>query len=186
MTRKSVPVLFAALVAIILCARGPSAQEAPSNLTVTPAQDAPRNLWIAKFSCDTKAAMATAASQNGVTNALKYSNLFANVKTFETDATKPEGTWSLTAKEIDFSGGSAATRALVGLGSGRSHIEIEYSLADPTGKVVWTAKIKTKPSWWGSAGVTGAIQNQGAALDAQGQKVTEALAKYFGAVPPKK
>jgi len=142
-------------------------------------QQPKRDLWIAKFTCDTKAAAAVGSTQVSDASALKYGNLFSSVKTFETDATQPAGTWMLAAKELDFSGGSTATRALVGFGAGRSHITLEYTLTDPDGKVVWTQKITTKPSFWGSAGALGAVQNQGQAMDEQAQKLTNALSKFF-------
>ena len=145
-----------------------------------------RTLWIAKFTADTKAAGAVASTQASDANALKYGNLFDAVKTFETDPTQPAGTWMLTGKETDFSGGSTATRALVGFGAGRSHITMEYTLTDPDGKVVWTQKITTKPSFWGSAGALGAVQNQGAAMDEQAQKLTNALNKFFNPDAKKK
>lgn len=145
-----------------------------------PQQQPKHDLWIAKFTADTKAAGAVASTQMSDANALKYSNLFDTVKTFETDATQPAGTWSLAAKELDFSGGSTAARALVGFGAGRSHITMEYTLTDPDGKVVWTKKITTKPSFWGSAGAMGAVQNQGAAMDEQAQKLIDELSKFFG------
>ena len=138
-----------------------------------------RNLWIAKFETETKAAAAVASTQMSVSNTLNYSNLFGSVKTFETESTQPEGTWLLTGKELDFTGGSAAKRALVGFGSGRAHITMEYTLYNPAKKVVWTQKITTKPSFWGSAGALGASQNQGKAMDEQGQKLTDALTKFF-------
>lgn len=145
-----------------------------------------RNLWIAKFTCDTKAASAVAATQRHDSDGLEYSNLFDSVTTFANDATPPKGAWSLTAKEVDFGSGSTAERALIGYGAGRAHITMEYKLADPSGKVVWTGKIKTKPSWWGSSGTFGAVQNQSAAEDQQAEKLIEALSKYFGVAPQKK
>lgn len=142
-----------------------------------------RNLWIAKFTCEPKAASAVASTQAGDSNALKYSSLFEKVTTFDTDAKQPEGTWSLSGKEVGFTGGSTAARALVGFGAGRASITMEYTLTDPSGKVAWTDKIKTKPSWWGSSGTMGAVQNQGAAEDEQAQKLTQALTKYFQTAP---
>jgi Domain of unknown function (DUF4410) len=138
-----------------------------------------RKLWIAKFSTDAKAASAVANIQASDAGALKYSNLFDSVKTFETDETQPAETWTLTAKELDFGGGSTATRALVGFGAGRAHITMEYTLIDPDKKVIWTQKITTKPSFWGSGGGFGAVQNQGQAMDEQAQKLTDALTKFF-------
>jgi len=63
---------------------------------------------------------------------------------------------------------------------------MEYSLTDSTGKVVWAQKITTKPSFWGSAGTMGAVQNQKQAMDEQGQKLTEALSKFFNPDSKKK
>ena len=164
-------------------------QAAPSQVEPVPAQSAPdhaaelpqnnvRNLWIAKYEAEVKAASAVASIQVSTVNALKYSNLFASVKTFESDATQPEGTWTLSAKEIEFSGGSAAKRALVGFGSGRAKVTMEYSLYDTSKKLVWTMKIKTKANFWGAAAL-GAAQDQGKAMDEQGQKLTDALAEFF-------
>jgi Domain of unknown function (DUF4410) len=173
MAKKRVSVLLFAVITALVFASNASAQQQEN-----------RNLWIAKFTCETKAAAAVAATQAQTTNALKYSNLFNPVTTFETDAKQPEGTWSLTANETDYYGGNAATRALIGYGAGRARIEIEYKLTDPSSKVVWTQKIKTKPPF--SWGQLGAVQNQGVAADEQGQRLTDALSKYFGIAPAKK
>jgi hypothetical protein len=118
-----------------------------------------RNLWIAKFTGDTKAASAVASTQAGVNNALKYSNIFDSVQTFEDAPKQPKEVWVLTANETDYGGGNAAARALVGYGAGRAHIEMEYKLSDPSGKVVLVQKVRTKPPWsWGGIG---ANQDQG-------------------------
>ena len=145
-----------------------------------------RKLWVGKFTGETKAASALAATQAGDTNALKYSNLFDSLTTFETDAKQPEGTWSLTANETEYKQGSTAERVLVGMGSGRAVIEMEYKLTNPAGQVVWTQKFRTKPSFWGSSGAVGGVQNQGAAEDAQAKKLIEGLSKYFAVTPAKK
>ncbi|MBW4038463.1 MAG: DUF4410 domain-containing protein [Acidobacteria bacterium] len=156
--------------------------------TSTPSQDgtsgAKRKLWIAKFNTDTNAAAAVANIQISEANALQYSELFSSVKTFATEDNQPDGTWTLEAKETSFSGGSAAARALVGWGAGRSHITMEYTLLDPDKKVAWTGTLTTKPSFWGSAGAVGAVQNQGQAVDEQAQKLIDALSKFFN--PPLK
>ena len=144
-----------------------------------------RTLWIAKFSTDPKAAAAVGNIQTSEANALQYSNLFDSVKSFTTDPTQPEGTWRLESKEVSFSGGSTATRALVGFGAGRSHITMEYTLLDPDKRVVWTGSLTTKPSFWGSGGVIGAVQNQEKAVDEQAQKLIDALGKFFNPDPKK-
>ncbi len=173
------------LISVAVFVAGAGAQQ--SQQPQPQQQPAPhRNLWIAKFTCDTKAASAVAATQHHVSDALEYSNLFDTVSTFDKDATEPQGSWSLAANEVDFSGGSTAERALIGYGAGRASITMEYKLSEPSGKVVWTAKFKTKPSWWGASGELGAVQNQGAAEDQQAEKLIAGLSKYFGLVPPKK
>lgn len=188
MTKMFSALLFSGVIGIAVSANSAAAQQQPQQPQAQsqpqpPPQ--PRNLWIAKFTCDTKAASAVAATQRNDSDALQYSNLFNGVTTFNTSATQPQGTWSLTANEVDFSGGSTAERAIIGWGSGRASITIEYTLTDPSGKAVWTQKIKTKPSFWGASGELGAVQNQGAAVDDQAQKLVDALTKYFGATPPK-
>jgi hypothetical protein len=158
-------------------AAGPTAP-AP---TAQPSAAAPtgRSLWIAKFSTDPKAASAVANIQASEASALQYSNLFDAVKSFATDSVPPAGTWTLESKEVSFSGGSTATRALVGFGAGRSHITMEYTLLDPDKKTVWTGSLTTKPSFWGSGGVIGAVQNQNKAVDEQAQKLIDVLTKHF-------
>lgn len=136
-------------------------------------------LWIAKFECDAKAAQAVAGSQQADFDALQYSNLFSSVTQFSGQPAAPGGAWTLTAKELDFAGGSAAERALVGFGSGRAHLVMQYELRDPSGKVVWSKKLKTEPSFWGSTGYVGPAQNQGAAWAKQGQALVNELQKYF-------
>ncbi len=137
------------------------------------------NLWIAKFECDTKAAQAVAMAQQADLNALEYANLFAGVTSFATVPAAPAGAWTLNAKEIDFGGGSAAARTLVGWGAGRAHLVMEYTLHDATGAAVWTKQIKSQPSFWGASGATGAVQNQGDAERKQGQDLVNALAKFL-------
>lgn len=171
--------LASTLFPIALPAQDQKPQDAQPAKPAQPQKQPKRALWIAKFTADTKAAAAVASTQASDANALKYGNLFDSVKTFETDSTQPAGSWSLTGKETDFSGGSTATRALVGFGAGRSHITMEYTLTDPDGKVVWTQKITTKPSFWGASGTLGAVQDQHQATDEQGQKLTDALSRFF-------
>jgi hypothetical protein len=141
-------------------------------------QPAHRVLWIAKFTCETKAASDVASTQVGVNNALKFSTIFDSVETYESMQKQPDGAWVLVANETDYNGGNAAERALIGFGTGRAHIEMEYKLTDPTGKIVFTQRIRTKPPWsWGGVG---ANQDQRMAADEQAQKITNALAKFFG------
>lgn len=188
---RSTIALISAALALALCPAALAAQEEQAQQTqeTQPAQtqqpatqqpaSAKPDLWIAKYEAkDTKAAAAVASVQAATGNALKYSNLFTSVKTFDSSATQPEGTWMLEAKETEFSGGSAAKRALVGFGSGRSKITMEYTLYDASKKAVWTKKITTKANFWGAAAL-GAAQDQGKAMDEQGQKLTDALAKFF-------
>jgi hypothetical protein len=146
--------------------------------TATSSQAA-KSLWIAKFQCDTKAAQAVAGTQQADFAALQYSNLFTGVTQFTSQASAPAAAWTLTAKELEFAGGSAAERALIGWGTGRAHLVMLYELHDPSGKVVWSKKLKTEPSFWGSTGYVGPAQNQGAAWGKQGQALVEALQKYF-------
>lgn len=138
-----------------------------------------KTLWIAKFSCEPKAAAAVASVQQSDTAALQYSNLFSTVDSFTTDSKQPEGSWSLSAKETSFSGGSTAKRVMIGFGSGRAHLEMTYQLRNPKGEVVWTEKIKSEPSFWSSSGTVGAIQNQDPAITKQSEKLVDALSKFL-------
>jgi Domain of unknown function (DUF4410) len=136
-------------------------------------------LWVARFECDAKAAEAVAEAQRIDLTALEYSSLFSNVTSFRAAEGAPAGAWMLTGKEVNFSGGSAAERSMVGWGAGRAHLVMHYELHDPTGKMVWTRDIKTEPSFFGASGNSGAIQNQSAAEKKQGQALVDALAKFF-------
>jgi len=68
---------------------------------------------------------------------------------------------------------------MVGWGTGRAHVEMEYELRDPQGNVVWTNKIKTEPSFWSSSGTVGGVQNQHPAVSKQSEKLIDALTKCF-------
>ena len=138
-----------------------------------------RQLWIAKFSGEDKAAAAIASAQQDDLGALRQSSLFSKVASFATDATQPAGTWSLSASEVSYSGGSTAKRVMLGYGTGRAHLELEYKLANPSGAVVWTKRIKTEPSFWSSSGAVGGVQDQAAAIDKQPQKLLDELSKFF-------
>lgn len=138
-----------------------------------------RNLWIARFMGQTKALTAIASVQHGDLATLEQSNLFGKVSSYTTVTEQPVGTWALSGKETSFSKGSAAKRVMLGFGSGRAHIVMEYKLRNPIGKVVWSKKIKTEPSFWASGGAVGGIQNQNAAFGKQPQKLLEALSKFF-------
>lgn len=138
-----------------------------------------RTLWFAKFAGQTKAVAAIASVQQSDLAALQQSTLFSKVSSFSTEANQPAGTWMLSGKEIDYSGGSAAKRVMLGFGAGRAHIVMQYKLSNPNGKVVWTEKIKTEPSFWTSAGAAGAAQNQRVAFTKQAQQLLNGLSKFF-------
>jgi len=133
-------------------------------------------LYIAKFSGETKAASAVGAAQSDIFNALNYSNLFQKV--IPNTEEQPTGAWALEGEETDYSGGSTAKRVMVGFGSGRAHLVMKYTLKNSEGTAVWTKEIKTEPSFFGSAGAIGAVQQQDAS-GKQGQKLVEALNKFF-------
>ncbi|HTV15464.1 MAG TPA: DUF4410 domain-containing protein [Acidobacteriaceae bacterium] len=140
-------------------------------------------LWMAKFDCEAKAASAVAEAQQSDLTALQYSSLFASVTAFTAAPAAPAGAWTLTGKEVNYSGGNAAERNMVGWGAGRAHLVMHYELHDANGKIVWTSDIKTEPTFFGSTGDTGAIQNQNAAEKKQGQALVNALAKFFASQP---
>lgn len=138
-----------------------------------------RNLWIAQFNCESKAAAAVASIQQSDLSALQYSGLFKAVTSFISESKQPTGTWSLSATETSYAGGSTAKRVMLGMGTGRAHVVMEYKLLDPDGKVAWTQKIKSEPSLWSSSGAIGGVQSQDAATSKQSQKLIDALSKFF-------
>ncbi len=124
--------------------------------------------------------------QSSEASALRSSKLFDAVKSFATDPVQPTGTWTLESKEVSFSAGSAAKRALVGFGAGRSQITMDYTLLDPQKKVVWTTSLTTKPPFCAVGGIIGAEQSQKPAVDEQPQKLIDALSKFFNPDAKKK
>lgn len=172
---------WAAILAVAAASAGArSKKSVPGNHPSAAVALAPHSsLWIAKFNCEPKAAQAVAGAQQADFAALQYSSLFSGVSQFTSRSAAPAGAWTLTGKELSYWGGSAAERALIGWGSGRAHLIMLYELHDPTGKVVWSKKLKTVPSFWGSTGYVGPAQNQGAAAGKQGQALVNALESYF-------
>lgn len=163
----------------------PNSQSASAN-NVAPAirrKKTGKNLWIAKFKCEPKAARAVALTQRADFTALQYSTLFSHVTQFSSTHTAPADAWTLTGKELDFSGGNTAARSLIGWGAGRAHLVMLYRLRDGSRKVVWSKKIKTEPSFWGSVGHARAVQRQSPAWTKQGQALVNALHKYFDGNP---
>jgi hypothetical protein len=171
-------VILAMVNAPVAKAPAAKAPEQPSKAEPGPAH-AGRDLWIARFTGQTKALTAVASVQQGDLATLEQSNLFGKVSSYPADTTQPAGTWALTGKETSFSKGSAVKRVMLGFGSGRAHIVMDYKLRNPEGKVVWSKKIKTEPSFWASGGAVGGVQNQNAAFSKQSQKLLEALTKFF-------
>jgi hypothetical protein len=155
-------------------------QETSKPATNNAAVQAQRNLWIAQFTCEPKAAAAVASIQQSDAAALQYSGLFKSITSFTSDSKQPAGTWSLSATETSYSGGSTAKRVMVGFGTGRAHVVMRYELRDPGGEVVWSEKIKSEPSLWSSSGAVGGVQNQDASMSKQSEKLVDALAKYLG------
>lgn len=147
------------------------------------ALDQGRNLWISKFTCEAQAAAAVAVVQKADLAALRQSSLFEQVSSYATNSEQPEGTWRLSAEETSYARGSAAERSIIGWGTGRAHLVMAYELRDPSGAIVWTQEIKTEPPLWGSAGDTGGIQDQKAAVTEQPDKLLDALSKFFASRP---
>ncbi len=152
---------------------------ANNSTPATTSKKSGESLWIAKFKCEPKAAHAVALTQRADLDALQYSTLFSRVVQFSAMHTAPADAWTLTGKELDFSGGSTAARSLIGWGAGRAHLVMLYQLRNRSGKVVWSKKIKTAPSFWGTVGHARAVQNQSPAWNKQGQALVDALQKYF-------
>ncbi len=146
-----------------------------------------RTLWVAKFSGQVKAATAIAAVQKADLGALQYSGLFEKISSFASNPNPPAGSWVLSGIEVGYYGGNVVKRSLLGLGTGRAHIIMEYKLRSPQGDVVWTKRVKSEPSLWNSAGLAGSLENQNSSSK-QAQQLVEALSKFFhsatGSAPP--
>jgi hypothetical protein len=143
----------------------------PMNLSAAQA----KNLWLARFAGPSNATAVVASAETADLQAIEQSGLFDKVSSFRTEAKKPEGTWELSANVIKYSHGSTAKSMLVGFGAGRAHLVMEYKLKDPSGRTVWTTRIKTHPSFWSSA-----VTNlHDAKADRQAQKLLDELAKFM-------
>ncbi|HXH48870.1 MAG TPA: hypothetical protein VNM47_05945 [Terriglobia bacterium] len=141
----------------------------------TLAADQAKNLWLARFTSPSNATAVVASAQTADLEAIQQSGLFGKVSSFRTETEKPDGAWELSADAIDYSHGSTAKSMLVGFGSGRAHLVMEYKLKNPAGETVWTSKIKTHPSFWSSA----VTDLHNAKADRQAQKLLDELTKFM-------
>lgn len=84
---------------------------------------------------------------------LKEDKTFASVLDPADAAGKDKASMmELHARLVEFKAGNMATRAVVGLGSGRASAALEFSLTDAqSGKVVWNKTIKEKASVWSNS-----------------------------------
>lgn len=134
-----------------------------------------KNLWLARFTSPSKATAVVASAETADLEAIQQSGLFDKVSSFRTDAQKPDGAWVLAGDVVSYSHGSTAKSMLVGFGTGRAHLVMQYKLKDPSGKTVWTSKIKTHPSFWSSA-----VTNlHDAKADRQAQKLLDKLTEFM-------
>ena len=143
----------------------------PSNVTAAQAKD----LWLARFTSPSNATAVVASAETADIEAIEQSGLFGKVSSFRTEAQKPDGAWELSGDVVKYSQGSTAKSMLVGFGAGRARLVIEYKLQNPAGETVWTSKIKTKPSFFSTAGTN--LHN--ARTDRQAQKLVDELTKFM-------
>ena len=93
------------------------------------------------------------ATRTAVIQFLKDDNLFAAVVSPEDAKGRDKGSLlEIEAKLVDFAAGNMATRAVVGMGSGRAHAGFDFNLKDSaTGATLWRGTIKEKASFWSNS-----------------------------------
>jgi uncharacterized protein DUF4410 len=94
------------------------------------------------------------ATRSAVIQAVKEGNFFPAVLTPE-QSNAGEGSeqkvpsLKLEGRLLDFAGGNAAKRLMVGFGSGRAHATFLFQLKDAaSGEIVWEKKVKQTASFW--------------------------------------
>ena len=90
------------------------------------------------------------STRTSVMQFLKDEHIFDTVLSPEDAKDRDKGTLvEVSATLVDFAPGNAATRLMVGLGSGRAHAGYDFTIKDAaTGKVLWTKRIKETASFW--------------------------------------
>lgn len=93
---------------------------------------------------------------------LKESRLFESVLTPEEAAPRDDAArLELTATLVEFKGGNAAARMLVGMGAGRASATFDMSLIDAaTGKTIWQGKIKKTASFFANTSSSAAQRGE--------------------------
>jgi hypothetical protein len=108
------------------------------------------------------------STQTAIVQFLKDAAIFSAVLTPEEAAGKDKGSVvELRGTLSDFAPGNMATRALVGLGSGRAHAGFDFTIKDAAGRTIWQKKIKETASFWSNS----------ASSVAQRQELPEKVAK---------
>ena len=90
------------------------------------------------------------ATRASIIQQMKDETVFAAVLTPEEAKDKDKATLvEITGRLVDFAPGNAASRLLVGFGSGRAHAGFEFTVKDSsTGNILWKKTIKQTASFW--------------------------------------
>lgn len=90
------------------------------------------------------------ATRMAIIQQMKDEGVFAAVLTPEEAKEKDKATLvEITGRLVDFAPGNAASRLLVGFGSGRAHAGFEFMVKDSsTGDILWKKTIKQTASFW--------------------------------------
>jgi hypothetical protein len=100
---------------------------------------------------DPAAAGLPAATRIAVITILQIDGIFAAVGGPE-EAKGKKNLMEITAELVDFSGGNAAIRMIVGLGTGRAHAGFAFTVKESgTGKILWKKTIKETASFWSNS-----------------------------------
>ncbi len=109
------------------------------------------------------------ATRTAVITILKIDGIFAAVGGPE-EAKGKKTLMEITAELVDFSGGNAAIRMIVGLGTGRAHAGFAFTVKESgTGKILWKKTIKETASFWSNS----------ASSSSQRSELPEKVAKTF-------
>jgi hypothetical protein len=118
---------------------------------------------------DPAAAGLPEATRAAVIAILKTDRIFTAVGGPE-EAKDKKALMEITAELVDFSGGNAATRMIVGLGTGRAHAGFVFTIKESgTGKILWKKTIKETASFWSNS----------ASSSSQRSELPEKVAKTF-------
>ena len=140
-----------AVIAAMLKPTGPTKTGSTASTTAVDLSRAAIILPFGSFVKGADAAGLPDATRTAVIHIMKDNRMFSALLNPEEAAGK-KTLVEISAELVDFAPGNAATRLLIGLGSGRAHAGFNFVVKDSaTGKILWKKTIKETASFWSNS-----------------------------------